>query len=76
MSYIATQQALADLMTEVRRAPRVAVDTEAASFHRYRDRIYLLQISTEQRTALIDPLAVHDLATFGAIRAASCATRD
>ncbi|HET7597966.1 MAG TPA: ribonuclease D [Burkholderiales bacterium] len=67
MSYIATQQALADLMTEVRRAPRVAVDTEAASFHRYRDRIYLLQISTEQRTALIDPLAVHDLATFGAM---------
>ena len=67
MTYIATQQALAELMTEVRRAPRVAVDTEAASFHRYRDRIYLLQVSTEQRTALIDPLALHDLSAFGAM---------
>lgn len=67
MSYIATQPDLADLMTEVRRAPRIAVDTEAASFHRYRDRIYLLQISTEQRTALIDPLALNDLTAFGAM---------
>jgi ribonuclease D len=69
VTYIASQQALADLMTEVRRAPRAAVDTEAASFHRYRDRIYLLQVSTEQRTALIDPLAVDDLSAFGAMLA-------
>jgi ribonuclease D len=45
--------------------PLVAVDTEAASFHRYRDRIYLIQVSTRDRTAVVDPLAVTDLAPLG-----------
>ena len=65
--YIATAPALADLITEMRRAKRVAVDTEAASFHRYRDRIYLVQISSPTDTALIDPLAIADLAPVGAL---------
>src|SRR6266508_2322604 len=68
-SYIAAPQALAELLPAARRKPRVAVDTEAASFHRYRDRIYLLQLSTRDRTALIDPLALADLAPFGALLA-------
>jgi ribonuclease D len=45
--------------------PLLAVDTEAASFHRYRDRIYLIQLSTRDRTAVVDPLAVPDLAPLG-----------
>ena len=45
-SYITTPAALSELIAAVRREPRVAVDTEAASFHRYRDRIYLLQVTT------------------------------
>lgn len=36
----------------------VAVDTEGASFHRFVDRIYLLQLSTREQSAIIDPLAV------------------
>jgi ribonuclease D len=36
----------------------IAIDTEGASFHRFVDRIYLLQLSTRQQTAIIDPLAV------------------
>jgi ribonuclease D len=36
----------------------IAVDTEGASFHRFIDRIYLLQLSTRHQTAIIDPLAV------------------
>jgi ribonuclease D len=36
----------------------IAVDTEGASFHRFVDRIYLLQLSTREATAVIDPLAV------------------
>ena len=66
-SYVARPEDLAELLAAVRRAPRVAVDTEAASFHRYRDRIYLVQVSTADRTALIDPLAVADLSPFGAV---------
>ncbi|MEK7402300.1 MAG: HRDC domain-containing protein [Gemmatimonadota bacterium] len=36
----------------------LAVDTEGASFHRFVDRVYLLQLSTRQQSAIIDPLAV------------------
>jgi ribonuclease D len=68
-SYVARADSLAELIAAVRREPRIAVDTEAASFHRYRDRIYLIQISTANRTALIDPLAIPDLSSVGAVLA-------
>jgi ribonuclease D len=64
-SYVDTAQQLAALAAGLRRAPRLGVDTEAASFHRYRDRIYLLQVSSATQTALIDPLAVSDLRPVG-----------
>ncbi len=44
---------------------RLAVDTESASFHRYRDRVYLVQISSAEETFLIDPIAVPDLTPVG-----------
>lgn len=69
MSYIASPDALAEFIGQVRREPRVAVDTEAASFHRYHDRIYLVQLSTQSRTALIDPLAIADLGPVGTVLA-------
>jgi ribonuclease D len=68
-SYVTQPDSLAELIAAVRREPRVAVDTEAASFHRYRDRIYLIQMSTANRTALIDPLAIADLSQVGAVLA-------
>lgn len=67
--YVATPQALAEVAAAMRRERQVGVDTEAASFHRYRDRIYLLQVSSRTQSALIDPLAVADLAPFGALLA-------
>ncbi|MGH7520135.1 MAG: ribonuclease D [Gemmatimonadales bacterium] len=67
--YVATPQALAEVAAAMRRERQVGVDTEAASFHRYRDRIYLLQVSSRTQSALIDPLAVTDLAPFGALLA-------
>jgi len=57
------------LLAEVAGAGVVALDTEAASFHRYHDRIYLIQLSTPTLTAVIDPLGVGDLAPIGAILA-------
>ncbi len=44
----------------------LAVDTEAASFHKYVDRVYLLQLSSREETVVVDPLAVRDLSLFGA----------
>ncbi len=61
----------AELMGEVAGAPIVAIDTEAASFHRYFDRIYLVQLSTPTLTAVIDPLGVGDLGPIGALLADS-----
>ena len=37
---------------------RLAVDLEAAGFHRYSDRVCLVQVSSPDATYLVDPLAV------------------
>ena len=68
-SRIDTQTAFETLLAELGREPLLAVDTEAASFHRYHDRVYLVQLSSRTRTAVVDPLAVTDLAPLGQLLA-------
>ena len=58
---VTTSQDFARLLEQVRGEPLLAVDTEAASFHRYRDRVYLLQLSTRSDTWIVDPLEVEGL---------------
>jgi ribonuclease D len=67
--YVDTPAALDEVIAAARAAPLAAVDTEAASFHRYVDRVYLIQLSTRHATAIIDPLALHDLTSLGALLA-------
>ena len=67
--YIGSQRELSDLVKRVSGVPLLAVDTEAASFHRFVDRIYLIQVSTRRETAVIDPLTVSDLSELGAVLA-------
>lgn len=57
--------ALEALAHRLARAPRIAFDTEGASFHRYIDRVYLIQLSSDAETAVVDPLALADLAPIG-----------
>jgi len=65
-----TRQDDADqLFSDLAREPLLAVDTEAASFHRYHDRIYLIQVSSRTRTAVLDPLTIGDLRGLGALLA-------
>lgn len=45
----------------------LALDTEGASFHRFVDRIYLLQLSTRDHSAIIDPLGAGPLKALGAL---------
>ena len=66
---IESQTDLEALFARLRSAPLLAVDTEAASFHRFIDRVYLLQISSRDETAVVDPLAVESLAPFAEILA-------
>jgi ribonuclease D len=66
---IETEAALAELAGRLRKEPLLAVDTEAASFHRYLDRVYLLQISSRGETVVVDPLATGGLAPIGELLA-------
>lgn len=51
-------ESAARLLAALPAVKEIAIDTEGASFHRFVDRIYLLQLSTRQQTAIIDPLAL------------------
>ena len=57
------------LFSRLRGEPLLAVDTEAASFHRYADRVYLLQVSSRLETAVVDPLATNGLEPLGGVLA-------
>ena len=61
MQLIDTPAALAALADRLGGESLLAVDTEAASFHRYVDRVYLLQISSRGETAVVDPVATGTL---------------
>src|SRR6266480_2077325 len=52
-------------LSEISDVTELALDTEGASFHRFLDRIYLLQISTRNRSAIIDPLPIGSPAKLG-----------
>jgi len=64
-TYLDTDPTVTEWLTGARKAKRLALDTEGASFHRYVDRIYLLQLSTDDQHAIIDPLAVKSPALLG-----------
>ncbi len=66
---IADPAALSELAARLASHTRIAVDTEAASFHRYVDRVYLVQVGNDSETALVDPLAFDDLQPIGALLA-------
>ena len=58
-----------DLLARVADETIIALDTEAASFHHYHDRVYLVQLSSPTITAVIDPLVVGDLSPIGTLLA-------
>ena len=65
--YLDSQREFDAFLKRIGKEPLLAVDTEAASFHRFVDRIYLIQVSTRSDTAIIDPLTVPDVAGLGAL---------
>ena len=56
-TFVNTPAALAKAEKSIRSAPVIALDTEYDSFRYFRDKLCLLQVQTEKRTWLIDPLA-------------------
>jgi ribonuclease D len=63
--YLDTVPAVEQFTDEIANVTELALDTEGASFHRFVDRIYLLQLSTRDRHAVIDPLPIGTPAGLG-----------
>lgn len=56
-----TNEQVAELAEQLAAETTIAVDLEADSMHNYQEKVCLIQVSTRQRTVLIDPLAATDL---------------
>ena len=65
--YLDTAEAVASFVRSIADTGIIALDTEGASFHRFVDRIYLLQLSTREKSAVIDPLPIGSPAELGAL---------
>jgi len=63
--YLDTSSTVDTFFASIASSRILALDTEGASFHRFVDRIYLLQLSTREQTAIIDPLPVGKPAGLG-----------
>jgi ribonuclease D len=63
--YIDTSRGLQSAVDRLRNFPLLGVDTEAAGYHRYHDRISLVQVSSREENFLFDPLAIHDFSPLG-----------
>jgi ribonuclease D len=61
--WIDSTDALRDWLDGIGEGP-LAVDTEADSFHHYREKVCLVQLSAGGRHALVDPLAPLDVAAL------------
>jgi ribonuclease D len=67
--YVDDAVALRELVRRLEGEPLLGVDTEAAGYHRYLDRLSLVQISSRRENFLIDPLALDGLSPLGPLLA-------
>jgi ribonuclease D len=58
---------LKSMVEDLSTQSRIAVDTESNSLHAYRERVCLIQFSTEENDYLLDPLALEDLSLLAPI---------
>jgi ribonuclease D len=65
--YLDTPETVDRFLSGLSGVSAIALDTEGASFHRFVDRVYLLQLSTAHHEAVIDPLPIGTPARLGAL---------
>jgi ribonuclease D len=69
VAYLDAPGATDEFLASIGSARDIAIDTEGASFHRFVDRIYLLQLTARvgdsDRSAIIDPLTAGQLPALG-----------
>jgi ribonuclease D len=66
-TYLDNDADVARFVEGIGRPRELAIDTEGASFHRFVDRIYLIQLSTRDRHAIIDPLPLGKVPELGSL---------
>jgi ribonuclease D len=66
-AYLDTAEDVERFTRSIAGVPAIALDTEGASFHRFLDRVYLLQITVSSATAIIDPLPMAAPPGLGAL---------
>ncbi|MXZ34544.1 MAG: hypothetical protein F4Z21_04630 [Acidobacteria bacterium] len=66
---ITTRARLEEVVESALRQPRVAVDLESNNFHRYPERVCLVQLATSDAVYIIDPLSIEDMAPLGGLLA-------
>ncbi len=66
-AFLTARDDVARFTARIANTREIALDTEGASFHRFVDRIYLLQLSTREQHAIIDPLAMDEPPGLGAL---------
>ncbi len=62
--YVDTANELEELIVDLKKADRIALDTEADSLHHYYAKVCLIQLSFDGRNYIVDPLAAIDLSVF------------
>lgn len=65
--WVDSREGLEEVARGLSRASRVAVDLEADSLYRYKERICLLQLCSDQTVVLVDALALEDLGPLRSI---------
>lgn len=66
---ITTRARLEEVVESAQRQPRVAVDLESNNFHRYPERVCLVQLATSDAVYIVDPLSIEDVAPLGELLA-------
>jgi ribonuclease D len=67
LQYIDKPEQIELFLDDIAGVRELALDTEGASFHRFIDRIYLLQITTRMQSAVIDPIPIGAPARLGQV---------
>ncbi|MBI3551813.1 MAG: HRDC domain-containing protein [Elusimicrobia bacterium] len=62
---VTAREHLEEVVSDLKRATRLALDIESNGFYAYREKVCLLQISSAAEDYIVDPIAVADLSCLG-----------
>ena len=67
LEYVDTPEAFEEWLVHLKGAEWIAVDTESDSFHRYQEKVCLIQMTALGRDAVIDPLELDNIQGLGEV---------